>query len=804
MVFGAEMRRRWRSWLILVVLIAVVGGLVLAAAAAGRRTATAFPRFVTAHGYDFLIFNIQQPLPGLDRLPEVASVTTAVEPIYGNLSCTCGSQLNNVSNFAFVGLPPRALDRVTKLLDGRMPTQSAPDEVLASVNLEQQFGVHVGTVIRTTLYASSQLQTVLNAPSNVNIVARGPAVTLHVVGIEEAESEFPAGAGQTYDIYTTQAFNRRAGPAEVGLQYYVRLRHGAADLPRFQAAVNGMRVFFSQNQDNIATAVAASIQPQAVGWWVLAVLAALAGLAVIGQALGRQSVVESEEYPTLAALGLPRNQLVALGTTRNLVVALAGAVGAVIIAFALSPLTPVGEARLAEPSTGLAFDPLILLPGALTIVMAVLVLGIWPAIRASRARINDERAMDAYRSPIVGRLAATGAPPSILIGVRHALERGRGAATIPVGTALFGMMLAVLGLCATAVFGASLSHLTATPALYGDDYQVVFANHAAYGGNPTTEVAALKGDPAITGIMIGTRNEVSINGVSVFSIAGKAVRGPLLLSSVSGQLPRRTGEIVLGTTTMHQVGAHVGSLVHVTVQVPTGGTHTAPFRVVGTVSFPGQFGLGGLGTGAAFTFAGYQDAACPPGPAQGTCQSASHALQQGAVLASSIPGPRGAADITHYINTSQGNGERPTTPDSLVNFGEAVNFPLIFGAMLALFGVATLMHLLVVSVGRRRREIGLLKALGFVNFQVGAAVCWQAITVALVGIAVGVPLGIGVGEAVWRAFATNLGAVPVSVVPTWLIVVLALGVLVISNLLALAPALVAVRSKTVGQLMHTQ
>ena len=74
----------------------------------------------------------------------------------------------------------------------------------------------------------------------------------------------------------------------------------------------------------------ASIHPQAVGWWVLAVLAGLAGLAVIGQALGRQSVVESEEYPSLVALGLPRRQLLVLGTLRNLVLALVGAAGAVI------------------------------------------------------------------------------------------------------------------------------------------------------------------------------------------------------------------------------------------------------------------------------------------------------------------------------------------------------------------------------------------------------------------------------------------------------------------------------------------
>ncbi len=105
---------------------------------------------------------------------------------------------------------------------------------------------------------------------------------------------------------------------------------------------------------------------------------------------------------------------------------------------------------------------------------------------------------------------------------------------------------------------------------------------------------------------------------------------------------------------------------------------------------------------------------------------------------------------------------RPTTdtPISLVNFGEAVNFPLILGFVLALFGVATLLHLLVVSVARRRHEIGLLKALGFVKAQVGATVCWQASTVALVGIVVGIPLGIAAGQAVWRAFATNLGAVP--------------------------------------------
>ena len=390
-----------------------------------------------------------------------------------------------------------------------------------------------------------------------------------------------------------------------------------------------------------------------------------------------------------------------------------------------------------------------------------------------------------------------------MIGVRHALEKGRGAATVPVGTALFGTGLAVMALCATAVFGASLSHLTATPKLYGDAYQLLISNEEG-SGDIAGEVSSLEHDPAVTGIMLGTRNEVSINGVTVSAAAGQAVRGPLLLSKVSGRLPGGDDEIALGSTTLRQVHAQVGSVVRVAVQAPMGGRRTASMRVVGTISFPGQFGLGGLGGGAAFTLDGFLHTACPSGPSRSTCESAYQASQPYAVLASVEPGAKGQVALAHFLRLYSGeNAKRPTVPTSLVNFGEAVNFPLILGFMLALFGAATLLHLLVVSVARRRREIGLLKSLGLVNTQVGAAVCWQATTVAVVGIVVGVPLGVALGGVVWKAFATNLGAVPVATVPAWLIAALAVGVVVVANLLAVVPALVAARSKTAGQLLRT-
>ena len=85
--------------------------------------------------------------------------------------------------------------------------------------------------------------------------------------------------------------------------------------------------------------------------------------------------------------------------------------------------------------------------------------------------------------------------------------------------------------------------------------------------------------------------------------------------------------------------------------------------------------------------------------------------------------------------------------------------------------------------------------LGFVNGQIVSTVSWQATTLAGVGVVVGVPLGLVVGRTVWNAFANNLGVVPETVVPLLLVAAITVGVLVGANLIAIAPAWVATRSK---------
>ena len=804
-VMRGQFRQRWPSWLVLALLVGLVSGLAMAAAVAARRTESAFPRFLAAHGYDAVLYT-DAPLPGLARAPQVASVTPVGSVPNGPATCSCTHPVG--SNFALLEVPAPSLGQVTKLVAGRRPRLSAAGEVLASDTLAQDKGVRVGSVFHVRLYGRQQGAALAQGG---NPPARGPQVTLRVVGLEAAENEFPSGQQPNYYLYTTPAFaaavNSRALPFTI---YYVRLRHGPASLPGFDA---GIRHLEQQTRQQViivhlaggAAAVQASIRPQAAGWWVLAGIAALAGLVVVGQAVARQSAAASTDNPTLAALGMVPRELALLAVARAFVAGVAGAAAAVALAVALSGLTPLGEARLAEPSVGWVADGLILPLGALVTVTAVVLLAVWPARRSARLAPAMPPAGPARPARVGFGLAALGAPPSAVIGIRHALERGRETHPVPAWTALAGTILAVAALAATVVFGASLSHLIASPELYGDPFPVMFTSSGGPQDAQTITgrlLRELARDPSIDQVTQVAVPEIAVNHVQVRALALRAVHGPPLLSTITGPAPAGDRQISLGPATMRQARAHVGSLVQVTVTTPAGGTRTASFRVVGQASFPSDFGTGGLGTGAALTLSAYLGAQCPAGPGRPACLSQAGQGLEYALLAHAVPGAAGQAALARHVRRYPGLASRPTVPTALVNFGVSVNFPVLIGALLALFGVATMVHLLLVSVGRRRREAGLLKVLGFLRHQVAAVVSWQATAVALVGLIAGLPLGIAAGRVLWRVFAASLGAVPVPVVPLGLLAVLAAGALIAANALAFGPALVAGRTSP-GDLLRT-
>jgi hypothetical protein len=801
MVLRVRLRQHWKSWLVLATLVALVGGFVMAAAATGRRTAAAFPDFVARHGYDALVYS-GRPLPALARIPQVKQVTPVLAPYAFSPRCASCRTPIDPGSFDIFEIPPGRLPRTVRLLSGRMPDQSRPDEVLASYTLAMNSGARLGSVIQVLIPTRAQLN---EGAGRVNLAAV-PRRSLRVVGFVITENEFPNGQGPRYDLFPTRAFaaavNHRT---RVGPFYYVRLRHGAADLPAFESQVRPLDSLGPDDLDFDAAGVQGAIRPQAIGWGVLAGLAALAGLAVIGQASARQFVAEQDDHQTLSAVGLRPWQFVAVGLARAAIIGTVGAAGAVALATLLSPLSPVGDARLATRSPGaVQIDPPVTEAGVLAIVLAVVALSIWPAMRhAGRLGGNQPRRPGPVR--LVRAAAWIGAPPSALIGIRYALERGRGRQPVPVGTALLGMVLAVAALCTTAVFGASLARLLSSPALYGVPFQAEFTNEGAGSGSAITGpvLTSLQKDPAIERITMEATAAIDVNGRQVRLLAVTPIRGRPLISVVDGRLPARDHEMMLGAATMRSVGAQPGGLVRVTVTDPHGTPHRATFRVVGRASFPPGFGTGGLGSGAAMTLSALTDVQCPPGTAQAACR---RTVQQGtiySVLARAAPGPAAAAALGRHVRAYPQFGASTQEPVELVNFGESVNFPLLFGVGLALFGAATMLHLLLVSVSRRRAEAGLLKVLGFVRYQVAAVVSWQATALTLVGIAVGVPLGIAAGRVLWRVFATTFGVVPLTVVEMLPVVALALGVLAVANVLAFVPALLAARSRP-AQLLRAE
>jgi len=797
--------RRWRGWLALCLLAGLLSGLTLAAASAGHRTATAFPQFVAAHGYDALVISAA-PMPALAKLPGVTSVTVMHQFAGGTPACSCG-QLVNSADFNLTEVAPGELTRMVKLVAGRMPSQNSPGEVLASFPL-QQAGVRVGTVIRVPLYSAAQQGAYLNGAA---VTPAGGTVTLRVVGIEAAEVEFPFTASPSYDVYTTAAFARLHAARTAGFAFsFVRLRGGGPALPGFQARARALGAFGVSDMDTAVGSIGTAIWPQVLGWWLLAGLTALAGMVVLAQALARQAAADAEPYGTYRALGATWRQLAAAGMIATLLVAVAGAGIGTALAFLLSPLTPVGLARTAELSAGFTFDTAVLVPGAGVAVLAVLALGVWPAVRTARRARRDGGAAGEARAVRPSRtavlLAGAGAPPSAVIGVRNALERGRGWAAVPARTALLGSVLAVTALSAAVVFGTSLGHLTSTPALYGQPYDAWFspsgAENAASAARFSQLVATLERDPDLAGIAIGGSGDVMIDGRVVNALAGASIRGPLPLVASAGRLPRAASEVVLGATTLRQLGAHIGSRVRVTVQQPTGGSHTSWYVVTGTAVFAPSDGTGGLGTGAMFTLDGLLTPQCgrlAAGPSQTACQLPTVFSVAGHVLVTAVPGPRGQADLARLARAYPAEISFPYPPTSLVNFGE-VNFPLLFGLAVAVFGAATLVHALVVSVGRRRRETGLLKVLGFIRRQAAFAMSWQTTTVAVVGLVVGIPLGIAAGRLGWNLFAGYIGFVAVPVVVAWGLAALAAGTVLTANLIAVGPAVAAARTRAAAAL----
>jgi len=377
----------------------------------------------------------------------------------------------------------------------------------------------------------------------------------------------------------------------------------------------------------------------------------------------------------------------------------------------------------------------------------------------------------------------------VTAGVRLALEPGRGRTAVPVRSTIVGAVVGVVALATALVFGTSLTHLLRTPPLYGVRWDALVTTGAT--DDVTSAVDLVDSDPRVADLSMGDAGfplaigRVRVDGMAVEQKKGRAL-GPV---AETGRVPSAPDEIMLGARTMRELHARIGARVPVSLA----GGPPVSYRVVGEGVFPSLSDALGLGTGAGATIEGFQRGLAP-GVEPPPPQTAFIRFRPGVDKAKAI------RDLDRRVSATGNTVTVPDRPVDLVNFGRVQSLPVVLAALLGTLAVATLAHLLVTSIRRRRRDLAVLKTLGFSTGQVRSTVAWQATTLAAVAAVVGVPVGVAAGRWVWIVFAHQLGIVPRPAFPFLTMVAVGVATLAVANAVALLPGRAAARVRPAAAL----
>ena len=772
---GAELRGRWRGWLGLALLLAAFAGLTFATAAGARRTDTAYQRLLkVTHPFDQFLLGVgpnpqslfpeNKPIP-LERLrtiPQVADFLTAY--FFNGPEGSTGG----------IASPDPRMDRTfnaAKVVEGRLADPTRADEAMVPVAIASKLHARVDRTITVELLDESA-----DPPKIV-------PMKLRVAAIIAVPGEFPPESDLgPPSVHFTPAFYDKYKNLGTFPYTLVSLKRGPADVPAFLksiAAASGGQPVIGYRQEDLARNVERSFHLQAVALELFAICLAIVAALVLGQTLGRQAMSEGVEYPALRALGMTRGQLLELGLLRAAIIAFTGIVLAIPLAILLSPLFPTGLARAADPNPGLHFDALAVGGGAAAALALLMLLVVIPAWRAARLAERDDLfgraesgAERASRS--VEAITRAGASAPAVIGMRLALEPGRGRTAVPVRTTIAGVVLAIAALTVTLTFGASLRYLLDTPRLYG----LVWGADVSFEDSTKQQfdaaIGAARADPNVAYAgSIGAGAPFLVDGVPADAMALPDGDLAFLPPIQAGRAPRAADEIALGPKSLRRIHKTVGDQVEVSVV----GLKPRMYRIVGRIIVPTVGHTANLGEGAVVTYSGM------------TAFFGVNPFDEFAVrFKPGVDATHARARLEKEVAPIGANVAEPATPGDLLNFGRSHNLPFILSGLLALLGLGTLAHALVTSINRRRRDFAICKTLGFTRGEVARAIAWQSSTFIVVSLVFGLIAGAIAGRALWNVYANQLGVLAVPRIPlvTLLLIIPAAGLL--ANGLALLPA----------------
>jgi hypothetical protein len=789
----SEFTGRFGGWAGPVIVLAIAAAASLTAATGARRTDTAFARaLASANAADANVSvdaqrtgrDATQALDALERSPLVADHAR-----YGGaiLAVVRNGQLdrryNSDSATGYLAFDDRAGVTISRLrvLHGRLASPDRADEVVINEALARVGGARVGvgdTISGLRVFGGDDFdETGSPDPS------KGTPVTVRVVGVVKPPEE-ALSRGQIR-IYTTPAFTRRFADTPFYYQEPVRLAHGPADLRELSATIDRLQnrfpkaeIFVSSNREGLVRANRAA-DPIANGLWIIAGLAFVVGLLLAGQSFARVLATRADDNALYRVVGATRAQRLRAELASVLLALAIAAVLAVVIAWALSPLTPVGAARAAEPNPGLmlhagfaiATVALLLVAGLLAVAPTALRVAYSKALpgqRVVQSRGRPSRAARAIRNTRLGVPA--------VVGTQFAFEPGRGATATPVAGVIASLALIVTTVTATVAFGVNLDRLVTTKSLYGWNWDAAVGTQFGTIPPELQDVAlGVPGVSEVAGLAIG---KMTIGKEVVPAVGIDPIRGQLDPTLDAGRVPIRGDEIALGAKTMRNTHTRLGDVITASID-----ERPVRLHVVGVATVPAfgtaAFSEAGLGTGAV----GRASLFPPQDPqAEGTFN---YLL---------VGYGRSGASATQLANLDRTVRKFGCTdpvcvltdlrPEEISGFRGARSVPLAVGIAVALLLFATLTHTVVSTMRRRQIDLAVLRALGCTRGQLESTMRWQTLMLIGSALIVGIPLGLVANTIAWNAFTERLGVEPGTVIPVALLAIGALSILALAYALA--------------------
>jgi hypothetical protein len=774
-----ESRRRWRHLVLLTVLVGVVGAVVLATAAGARRSATALDRFDAQSRAANLELSVGSPTDAqLQEFRRAAGVEAMAVLRGGAFVVPSAPQLQAIATAtdrAFGTVVDRA-----RVIDGRRARPGAVDEVNIGEVLAAAAHVHVGDGLVMKSYSPATVDGLLDGSITGDPPLDGPTVRLHVVGIVRYPLDLGDRGASGGALVTTPAFDRvyrsRIGSFS-GDILRVRTAHGASDAAEVADAAR--RIFGASPQFGVTDLAVETqgarnaIDVLVVALWVFAGVTALAGLVAITLVMNR--ALSGTDQGIQHALGLTRRQRIAVVVWQSGPVVIVGSVLAVVGAVAASPLFPVGVARRAETHLGVHFDGLVLGAGLLAVAAITLALAVVAAVRTTHLGATGVET-HGLAANAVDAASRAGITPVATTGARMALDPGRGATKVPVRSAMFGAVVGVVGVVAVMVFAVSLDRVAGNAPRYGWTW-----GFAAVADQPrAVDRATVTREPGIAAAAHLTVVGLQVDGRPVTAWAIRPLERRISPEIVTGRAPRTAHELAVGEGTLGELGKGIGDTVR--MQGPNG---SGRYLVVGTTVFPTLDNSQALANGVLVTSHGMD-----------RLVSERNLTSGGSDYLAVTPKPgTPVAPLEHRLEHDLPlepvlSATVPVEVDRLRH----VNWIVVtLAAVLSFLALVAVGHALVTSVRRRRGDLAVLKTLGFDQRQVRGAVAWQATTMAVIGLLVGIPCGLFVGDVVWRAIADSLGIQSSAPIPALALGALVPCAIVAVNLLAFLPARAAAR-----------